>query len=775
MPAGIRADADSYSLATFSSESGPRPLIQADIPTQLKFEDENVLMQYQRLTIDLYSLPCYAAFSTGPLPLGFDYGDFSRAYGGNFRDHGPVFDWTPPFSGGKFRRLLYVSVWATLCGYWLIATILDVDNKSTLARWAPASLSTLLAWFTVTVVSSELRRESYHIHSASATRGLLRKSLMRHRGLVLFALAPLLSIPLEKTRFVSTPSKLFWYYPEVSILTFLSWVDSAMNFEAYIPRASGLRDLGLDRAWQTWILGSDLRKPQKWSSWFDPSDVVKFTHSIIGDSNPYLSGWGNAVEGEAFVMPILVKNIFDSNTISAEIQAYLQLLNPYLDCFLLSQSGPWNTTRTLDVYSVYNCDAHRVKVDSHELDGVSRTNLASTYQDEIIKIQELLEEGHGGSGYARLEKRSEKLRQDRLTLLGSEPLQTFGSQWYSLVEGSDPEVNKPCATSLVFVGDNEPFRSANETVIPKYDLTAAFCEIKFRRRQHLFSLFPRRDAILKKLEKKSTLVVEAISRSGFFIKPADPKTQGAYLDFVNGFVALVDLFSFYRYDPLLWVDHPDGEFFARLIAGRITQLRLWGDAWTTQLLQYGRYDVITATRMNVASLALASKRLCAWIVDQLAESADLALAEIVSSAGGFKAASHSLYETKGRSIVASLQPGTLNTSLWLKITVVVVSLMCTWTITTVCRHSTSTPSGLPWSVETIAAKAALIAHSRLRTTFSAPGHSPDEIRAIPGLHVGSWSRNQEHSSYAWRLDSRCNDIVGKFPHCLLRSPLLGIS
>jgi hypothetical protein len=367
---------DVYSLHTISPDGcSIRDFTDAAGGT-VDLDDENVLNRYKDLIIDLYSLPCYAAFSKGPLPLGFNYGDFAAAYDNKFRGQDEPYDWKPLLSGKMFRNLLWITLWITLGAYFCISTLAHIFSEWKPGRWAPAALSSLLAGFTVAVVAAEIRRESYQLHSKTTDRVRHGAWLRRHRWLVLYILAPLLSVPLWRTRFISSTSWSPWLRPSIPLLTFSSWKDTAQYFQASLPGVNGsiYPDQGppLQRdAWDTW------RSDQL----FWPIDVVRFNTENSRKLENKLAAWGSAGRAEIIVQPVFPKHDFGSNTIDAIISRPLESLVLYLACSIINQESPWPIADRV-VMTDGDCKA-KIKIQNYILEGEGRNRLAHVYEEEI--------------------------------------------------------------------------------------------------------------------------------------------------------------------------------------------------------------------------------------------------------------------------------------------------------------------------------------------------------------------------------------------------------
>ncbi|KAI0535115.1 hypothetical protein GGR58DRAFT_519645 [Xylaria digitata] len=714
-----RLTEDGYSLRTLSPPESVRGPTD-DVDSALDLEDAAVLERYKELSIDLYTLPCYATFSNGPLPAGFNYGDFSAAYHSRFRGQYESYDWRPSFSGKWFRLLLWATVWLAIGGQYCISKLARMDAGRQLGGWAPAVLSSALAAFTVTVVAAEIRRD----------------------------------LPLWTTRYVSNPGWNAYLRPSISLLTFGSWKEAAQHFQASLPilntSAQAAERQGLSAAgrgasphrrdnWNAWRLAGNLSEfSTSRARFWEPADVLRFEFPINNGGSRELGGWGDALAGEIFVMPVSSRHDFAA---AATVESAIR-------------DTSWNIAQRVS-FRFYNCRTH-VKIANHTLGGEDRRALARTYEDEIGRTQRALNDDASGTEFLRLHKRLKELLEDQGILDGPEELQVLAPQWQTMeyVEDDDSGEDLACERALFFVGDNRPFRRAQETAIPRWELSIAYCESRWEYRTDLFMMHLRGSSLLAPgLAFLPTAASGLLSRGALYLKSGYPEsygTLGGILDWLGNPEAKT---------WTLWLKLQGGQqqeearALSQALADRVSQLSLFDDyLWSHQLLRYGHYDAARNTLFEVAALALGSKLLCSWMVQQLSETADLALAELVSNS------SKRLRSIKGDLISTNLRERDFSCLWWVRVVVVVVAIICTRCVVASNRCANDGRSGLPWSIETIAAKAALLVRSRLREIFASVDHSPDEIRAIPGLQIGLWARQGGHSGRVWCLDTRCNHV-----------------
>lgn len=751
-------ESDSYSLHSISRESNLRPQDDSPSPSSINHMTDIVYQRYKQLEIDLYSQPCYAASSGGPLPASFDTGDFSAAYGSRFREGGNTFDWKPAFSGRKCRRLLWIILWLVLIAYCSISISANKRAGSVFTTTMPSVLSTLLAIITMTIVGAEIRREGYQIHSRTITKIMHERSLRRHRSLVVYILAPLLSVPLWTTRYASFDSSFVWLRPYGEFFTLSSWKASAQHFSASLPRTAPIpymqQDLAASReSWGTWrIVDSEHElfslPTGKSPIQLGPPDVLAFTHPVISNTGSLL-GWGGLVSGEAAIMPVFPAKSYGAETISATIRTTLNLVSPSLRCGLLEQTKPWDANVTYD-FHFENCKGD-LKLESQTVDSRLRELLRRYYKDEITQTEQALDKQQSGNVAEKLKARRQVLHQDNSVLHGDQPLHIFKPQWIQLTyAGNGSSGARVCERTFFFIGDNRPFRPRDETDIPEAELSLAFCETRFSQRTARYLLR------LKQLAQSASFPLHFVTQGGFSLPTDYP--EGLWQ-------AIVD-----------WVTMPEGvgvgtaflnmrqeetKFFSQLLADRLPPSICWHDLWPKYLLSYGRHDILTNTMFEVAALALGSKIFSSWAVEQLSETADMVLQEKVEKFLSSKAKVPGLSKTWGFLSRLQMKSGTFSSSVTFRIFIVLIACICTRLVWSSHTYSNDAPSGYPWSIDTIAAKAMLLIHSRLRLAFASSDHTPDQLRAIPGLRIGYWASKDRHPAQVWGLDSKCNQVIGK--------------
>ncbi|KAF2787901.1 hypothetical protein K505DRAFT_395886 [Melanomma pulvis-pyrius CBS 109.77] len=731
----------------------------------LEISDNTVLRRYKQLSVDVYTQHSYAAVSEGPLPPDFEYGDFSQAYGHRYRGEDTNYNWIPAYSGQKFRSLLCVAPGIVLLLRYAMS-VWSLKSKPTIvASIAPSIIGTLLASMTVTIVAAEIRRENYQLQSSSHAATQHRQRLNRHRWLVLYLLAPLLSIPLWTMRHVSTASRLTVFRPQIKLYSFSSWEKAAQHIRSHIPinRAVGPNFPALESsedAWNSWRISVNgtAYASKGGGRWLEPAPVLEFEGNSVFD-------WGEALAGEVLFMPLYSTNDQrpSPNTVSMAIRAPMWALSPHINCFLLNQTKPWPLYTEVTMEAEENCEVTALMT-TVPLEGKQREDLAKVYESEIEEVERYLETHTSGTRAGKNRERLTRLRQERLLLVGNEPLKVSQPSWNAWNTVGDKE----CTRGLFFVGDNKPFRYANETEIPRWELSGASCFTTFSILVRMMTLNLPRHTLIKGLNplpvNKREPDLGGLSRSALHLTSGWPESLGRWTNLFNDF-SVPDAWIW-----SLWLkpETDEAKPLSTAINGWVRYVNVLDTSiWPKQLLQYGRYDsrsVMTA-EYDIAALALGSKTLAAWIAEQMSESATLALSELSkkisesrSWTDRFLGVHPSVREIRAELITTHFERGNTMT-LWAKLLCVLLVLACTGMAGGSNLYSNDAPSGLPWSINSIAARAALLSRSRLNTFFSSAGRVPTDVRAIPGLKLGYWARDEGHSHYTWHLDSMCNEIV----------------
>ena len=102
-----------------------------------------------------------------------------------------------------------------------------------------------------------------------------------------------------------------------------------------------------------------------------------------------------------------------------------------------------------------------------------------------------------------------------------------------------------------------------------------------------------------------------------------------------------------------------------------------------------------------------------------------------------------------------------------RIATLMIAALCTSSVWSSHKFSNDRPSGLPWSIESIAAKVVLLVNRRLRTRWASSNDSPSEVFDVPRLALGDWKPHGRGRATTWRLHFRCNKVTGKQPSSLV--------
>ena len=730
--------------------------------------DNNVYERYKGFKIDLYSHPCYAATSSGPLPQSFDHGDFPQAYGAHFQGSRESHMWKPAFSGKIFRQLLWITIWLILAGHFLISVLTREKEQSHLNLWLPAALAALMARVTTTVVAAETRRERYLFHSSTVYQKLHRKALRRHRWLVLYLLAPLISVPLSPMRYITASSSFFFFGASADIYTFSSWEDSIHKFGVHVltvetfpyhkrqtPTTVSTRD-----TWRLMENSSDLRSSLR--GWHDVPRSIKFDQVEYGsDPTNKLEGWDELITGEAVVMPVFLAPTLGSGTVSATISTPLRLFSPFWQCTILEQENPWHLNQTVE-FVFKNCNA-TIKIRNETLPRTTYNQLRETLEDAVTDAERALRKNPDEPIASRLGRHLERLHEEIELLQGREHIQVLRpeliSTGYRVFAG-----RRPCQRSFFFIGDNRSFRQSNETYIPVGEFSSAYCEARFLAKHVEGQLWWDQRGFSHFGQSQISRPLRFITKGGLDIKPAPD---------VSRWGKLLELFtvSQRQYADWFWreIDHESTVTLSRRILSKLPQRLGRSDLWSQSLLRYRLADALTEGRTDIASLVLASKTFSSWTAEQLSETADMVLGERIASS-----LDRSLY-TKGLEKIrvnlqeTQLRLGDFSSWWWFRIATLTIAALCTSSVWSSHKFSNDQPSGLPWSIESIAAKAVLLVNSRLRTRFASSNNSPNEIFTVPKLTLGYWKPHGRGTATTWHLDSRCNEITGKQSSSLIQS------
>ena len=730
--------------------------------------DNSVYERYKGLKIDLYSHPCYAAASSGPLPQSFDHGEFPQAYGAHFQGLRESFNWKPAFSGKIFRQLLWITIWLILISHFLVSFLAREGEQSNLRIWLPAALAALMARVTTTVVAAETRRESYLVHSSSLNKTLHRKALRQHRWLVLYILAPLISVPLSTMRYVTTSSSFFFFGASADIYTFSSWKDSIHKFGVNVPTMETFpyhkhqtpTPFGIRETWRLIENSSDIRSSMR--GWHDVPRSIKFDQVEYGaDPTNKLEGWDELITGEAIVMPVFLAPTLSSSTVSATISTPLRLFSPFLQCTLLEQENPWHLNQTVE-FVFKNCNA-TIKIRNETLHPNIHDQLRESLEEAVADVQRVLGENPDEPIVSRLGRHLERLEEEIELLQRGENIQVLQPELtrtgYRVFAG-----RRPCQRSFFFIGDNRSFRKSNETYIPVGDLSAAFCEAHFLAKHVEGQLWWDQKGFSQFGQSQMSGSLKYISKGELDLKSAPDVSQWGKL--LERFTV-----SQRQYADWYWreIDHESTVTLSRRIASKFPQRLGRSDLWPQSLLRYRLADAITEGRTDVASLVLASKTFSSWTAEQLSETADMVLSERIASSLDRNVYVKGLEKIRVNLQKTRLKLGDFSSWWWFRIATLIIAALCTSSVWSSNEFSNDRPSDLPWSIESIATKAVLLVNSRLRARFASSNHSPNEIFTVPGLTLGYWKSHGRGMATTWHLDSRCNEITGKQLSSLIQS------
>ena len=78
-------------------------------------------------------------------------------------------------------------------------------------------------------------------------------------------------------------------------------------------------------------------------------------------------------------------------------------------------------------------------------------------------------------------------------------------------------------------------------------------------------------------------------------------------------------------------------------------------------------------------------------------------------------------------------------------------------------------SGLPWSIGSIASKAALLCRCRLSAPLANARTVPSDLYSQPDVLIGHFASKDDHQSYFWRLDSLSKNVTSRLHRSFQRA------
>ena len=699
---------------------------------------------YTDLACELFSTGSYAVLSKGPLPPGFDCGNWAKAHHALYQGlEANSHSWRPLLSGRVARWALPVLLWVAIFCHLLVSWA----PIASIRLYGPCAIASMYGYTANLIVTRQLRALSYDPSSINRFRNTRnnRDSLIAYRVVALGLIVPLLSIPVMP----STQLKTF-KEPKFILETLPSWAEAIAQMSPSLPSLPQELSPNMFRNWGRDSTDDWDIEPGKVRRGLPP--LVNFTGAFSGSTNGVdLSERG----GEVVLMPVVpaqpipLESTDTSWTVATEaivLQLQCQLISPQNITIELEP----NTGRsvTIEAYDSHSCSA-RVDLEGTVLDSSVRAALKSHCLHMKKGVSDLERDWKDNEfQLIHLRKYAKLLAGLSETLSLPGEILSYRPKWttsYSTVPSHkmDRCKNRYFITSLF-----NPIYSTNVSTIDISQVLVSSCAFNYTTADALVRFRP---------PTRSKFRAQASGSVGG--QQIDIGNKEV-LDWVDGttpwFRNVRQPKNLGILDPVL-VDRID-----KILGESISGLPLFDKRWPIVFAWHMYYSLVMP-RLDTDSrwmqrpplhAALYGTRLLASdFVQRMSSAAGLALDELRSYTSSPN--SQSPAWKLGELQYSTYQPITVQSRLWFRLILYISSGILTLISVYVIINSITSPSGLPWDVSSIATKCFMFVNSRVvQITRLSSGNLP----FLPGLRIGNWAGDEGHSNYSWRLDSEVNDL-----------------
>lgn len=688
--------------------------------------DQNLSKAHRELQLQLHTTGTIGieARRSARLPVDFDCGDYDHTQHRRFNYAERALVWKPWLSGvhGRCAQLLLL-VTIAICHPWIVSRTSN-GSHHLLAKLGPPALAIVVAKSTVFITVQELRRTALHLPRLSQTAGLYQRYLLSHGLLTVLVLAPLLCIPVRpSTSFASV----HWEALSPDCFTLDRLAD---HVQGHFPRAA-------------YAPGRDplLTHPNlafsSWSASIDPtwqilpadadSNVSKSLDldSVSDVNSDWL--WGRARAGYAIKLPFFAPNILPRYPVSCEWRQEQKMLAASMACdeveLPLSLHNLSSDTKALSVHVVTadGCGAS-LSLSVQLLSSAQKRDL----QSMVDKYGAFLASVANESVFDPYLSAKLDLFRPRLTQYAAylnQPSASILPMWLPATAQRDGVSNSSCTRRYILGTPDVSFSAIVGSMSP-IKIHAASCVVNYglSERRGTFGLNPPWVASTKFWDVP-------------FRQRGRPSSEVQLSDVEPGSQT-------YKSKPLKREDRFSSKV-DEVLALELPTTRIFDNWYPLQLLEYEFLANSPAQQHSYHAIAYASDQFMLNIFQKITVAAGMLPRECESHVSS----------RRGSQTFTYLQEGTLQRQAWFR-SVYWTSLCLAASLLLVCHVlADDSPSGLPWDVASIAARAALLSGSSLLKHFAGAEDVPESLRDLIPIRVRRWLRSDDHIHYSWRADT----------------------
>ena len=689
--------------------------------------------EYLTLSCQLFSTGSYAVTSEGPLPPGFEKGNYALAHHDRYQGaDASSYNWRPWFSGRK-------SIWLLPCMLWLAVLAhlaLSHTSSPALRMYGPCATACLLSYATNLVVTRQLRAISYHAEALNKFQHTVtnRRFLITHRIAVLGLIAPLLSIPILVTSQLS-----FYVDGNFPTETLPSWADAITHMAPSLPSLpqevnKGFRSLEVRESIDDWSIESaKVRKGLP--------DLVNVT---AGPWSAHLRDYTKR-GGEAVLLPILPARPVPLGAFNASWTTETEVLALHMQCEIVDTEVMMVAADSENARNLYleledsdSCFA-QVKLVGKALDETAFNALQSHYTDHITRVVPRLEEKFKDESLfgmlARVQQYATRIAHLNETLADTQNVLAYEPVFAPSYPRTSRHLES-CRGHYFFASLRDQIYAVNATSISPSDIQAASCtfnytvaDVQIRLASPQRSLF--RSGDVTGVDKDDARIT---SKDAF-------KWVDQYCGWTHCY-------------PEQWrlLDNTSINLIDDMLHRTISEIPIFDPQWPVAFAGTMYLDAIDplATNRHLVSLLYSTRLLTSDLVQRLSTAAGLALDERRAEAFGPPSQKPTLKPAELH--YAKYRPVPVQFRLWFQCLLYIVCGLLTIMDYFVLSYRIPDQSGLPWDISSIAAKCFLLVKSDVAQLLQ----TSEELPFLPGLRIGNWAKDRGHGEYEWRLDSEVN-------------------
>lgn len=668
-----------------------------------------------------------------------------------------VFNWGPP--NAKWRSTyaqsfrpwgLVLGLWIAIACHWMVATRFARDRSITYHQWAPASISAIFATLSSYAVVDEIRMLSYQVSVPRRMHSSFKYTVYAYWMITVCVIAPLMSIPiLERHIIVESEHK------DPTSYMLKSWHEALPNTRGHLP--------ALTEQYTDASAGGDwsIRSPDMWSVGQNNirkgfPDFVTFTLARGGKGDRE-TDWNFDKQGVFLpVIPVL-DGPSEDVPFSTKWRVRSQVLTFGLECEHISiheqpQLSEHNGTRYIPV-KVVDSNGCSATIELHEQ--VLGDKIDGPLQRLLTRVEQNLYDILRGlqppsPRYDQVIGLLGLIRQHRKLLASGTPLSSYDPGWIAAADNDN--LGGPCGRKILIAAATQPLFSLGD-LPEESEIQAASCTTRYSIAGIYVDLFKVRQFPFHDHDDLSPnrvgVDIDTAVPLYYINPPMDYSKFGKNLEYHGDVLK-----------PKVWqtVDPALAEELDGLLTRKNLSIPATHPRWPLIQLREQIGDRDWGRPVPVGSLHMVSKLLISSLVANLASAAGLKVQELLSEGpepwknpglSRSKVDFTTRFTTKrlNRTILQLRRPF----KVWILFSASLSTLlMAALGLLRRCDPDLKQPV---WDISSIAAKVALLRHSKLTKRLCSEIQGKNRLTGARGLKIGYWSVHKDHGHSGWRIDA----------------------